>query len=105
MGGTTAPSNAQRPHDDWADAAARGADMNKSWRDTLPIYPAAEMFPLWSPEEMRVNSADIAANGLRVPVTLFREQEHAAPQMLDGRNRLDALEAVGFEINVYRPYP
>ncbi len=39
-----------------------------SWRDVLRIHPAADLFPMMSPEELRGLGEDIKANGLRVPV-------------------------------------
>jgi hypothetical protein len=33
--------------------------MTKSWRDVLPIHPAAELFPLMSPGELRALGEDI----------------------------------------------
>jgi hypothetical protein len=66
----------------------------KSWRDMLQIHPAAELFPPMSAEELRELGEDIVANELREPVTLWRESLGAPAQLLDGRNRLDAIEAV-----------
>jgi hypothetical protein len=40
----------------------------KSWRDVLPIHPAAELFPLISPDELRPIGEDIKAHGLRWPI-------------------------------------
>ena len=64
----------------------------KSWRDVLPIHPAAEMFPLMSPDELRVLGEDIKANGLKNPVTLWAAEPDSEWFLLDGRNRLDAME-------------
>jgi ParB/Sulfiredoxin domain len=65
----------------------------KSWRDILPIHPAAELFPLMSPDELRALAEDIKANGLVTPVVLWRDDEGKLI-LLDGRNRLDAIEMV-----------
>ena len=58
------------------------------------------MFPLMSPDELRVTSEDIKKNGLQVPITVIRERGGEAGewsyQLLDGRNRLDAIELAGF---------
>jgi hypothetical protein len=67
----------------------------KSWRDVLPIHPAAEMFPLMSPDELRVLGEDIKANGLKNPVTLWAAEPDSEWFLLDGRNRLDAMELIG----------
>jgi hypothetical protein len=67
----------------------------KSWRDVLPIHPAAELFPLMSEDEQRALGEDIKRNGLQQTITLWSPTMGGAPAMLDGRNRLDALELVG----------
>jgi hypothetical protein len=72
----------------------------RKWRDVLPIHPAAELFPHMSPDELRELGEDIKNNGQHVPITVWKEQKHFPPQLLDGRSRLDALEAVGFAIEV-----
>jgi len=63
-----------------------------SWRDSLPIHPAAELFPLMPPDELRVLGEDIMKNGLRSPVVLWRADDKTPAVLLDGRNRLDAIE-------------
>jgi hypothetical protein len=60
-----------------------------SWRDHLPIHPAAELFPPMSEPELRELGEDIKANGLRTPIVVYKDK------LLDGRNRLDAMELVG----------
>jgi len=76
------------------------ARAGSGWRSVLSIHPAAEMFPLMSPDELRVTSEDIKKNGLQVPITVIRERGGEAGewsyQLLDGRNRLDAIELAGF---------
>jgi hypothetical protein len=69
----------------------------KSWRDVLPIHPAAELFRAMSEPELRELGEDIKANGLRVPIVL-----HKGKQLLDGRNRLDAMELVGIKFRFAR---
>src|SRR5262249_36802797 len=66
--------------------------MTKSWRDVLQIHPAAELFPLMTPDELRVLGEDIKKNGLTSPIVLWRSHPQAPAQLLDGRNRLDAIE-------------
>jgi ParB/Sulfiredoxin domain len=68
----------------------------KSWRDVLPIHPAADLFPLMSPDELRALGEDIKKNGLQHPPVLWADDENGAPyKLIDGRNRLDAMEAAG----------
>jgi hypothetical protein len=67
------------------------------WRDLLPVHPAAEMFPLMTAAELQELAADIAAHGLRERVELYNDHELDVC-LLDGRNRLDALELLGWKI-------
>jgi len=66
--------------------------MTASWRDVLPIHPAAELFPPMSPDERCALGEDIIRNGLTAPVALWRPDPKRGAQLLDGRNRLDAIE-------------
>jgi hypothetical protein len=73
----------------------------KSWRDVLPIHPAAELFPRMSKDELRALGEDILKHGLTSPIAVWRADPNAeGHQLLDGRSRLDALEAVGAAIDV-----
>jgi hypothetical protein len=74
--------------------------MTKRWRDVLQIHPAAELFPLMTPDELRVLGEDIKRRG-GVPAIspVLWEAEKGAPLLLlDGRNRLDAMEMVGLPV-------
>jgi hypothetical protein len=56
------------------------------------------MFPLMSEAELLKLGKDIKKNGLRSPIVLYDEGQDINPanySLLDGRNRLDALELVG----------
>jgi hypothetical protein len=66
----------------------------KSWRDVLPIHPAAELFPRMTPEELRALGEDITANGLMSPIVLWQPDLNSPAKLLDGRNRLDAVALV-----------
>jgi len=52
----------------------------------LQIYPAAELFPMMTEEELQELAADIQQNGLQVPIVL----DHTGKVLIDGRNRLEA---------------
>lgn len=54
-----------------------------SWRDVLPIHPAAELFPLMSPDELRELGEDTKKGGLRSQIVLWQDDEGL--QELDGR--------------------
>lgn len=93
---------------DACDQAKPAAEAHKpkSWRDVLKVHPAADMFPMMSPDELVGLGNDIIKNGMVVPVALHRDlpRDKAKSlsdwQLLDGRNRLDALEAVGLTVTV-----
>lgn len=68
-----------------------------SWRDHLKVHPAADLFPMLAPDELRALGEDIRTNGLHEPVVIWRDAQ--GHQLLDGRNRLDAMEAVGLDID------
>jgi DNA-binding Lrp family transcriptional regulator len=69
-----------------------------SWRDVLPIHPAADLFPLMSPDELKALGQDVQKNGMRVPIVLWSESEDTTPVLLDGRHRLDAAEFIGTKV-------
>ena len=52
-----------------------------SWRDLLPVHPAAELFPLMGRDELRELADDIEKHGLREKVAIYKDS------VLDGRNR------------------
>jgi hypothetical protein len=74
-------------------------DKPKSWRDVLPIHPAAELFDPMSEAELRKLGADIKAKGLRTPITIYYEKPHPDQplqySLLDGVSRLIAMELAG----------
>jgi hypothetical protein len=77
------------PHDSEMDYVSR-SDKPFVWRNHLKVHPAAELFPLLSPDELKTLADDIKAHGLAQRVVF--DQNGA---LLDGRNRLDALALVG----------
>jgi len=78
------------PPTEATEITAGTSDQPKGWRAFLPIHPAAELFPLMSKDELR-GFADDIKNGLREEISIYHDQELGAC-VLDGRNRLDALE-------------
>jgi hypothetical protein len=54
----------------------------------IKVHPAADLFPMMTPEELQELAADIQASGLRNPIML----SHDGKQLIDGRNRLAACE-------------
>jgi len=82
--------------------------MSVRWRDVLKIHPAVELFPPLDPDEMRALGDDIRKHGLHEPVVVMRQYRRREGGtmdvreydlvLIDGRNRLDAMEAVGFTL-------
>jgi hypothetical protein len=73
--------------------------QGRSWRAVLPVHPLANQFPLMPPAELRATSEDIKTNGLQIPITVLVDKrgDEWIYQLLDGRNRLDAIELAGFD--------
>src|SRR5689334_594923 len=72
-----------------------------TWCEIIEVHPAADLFPMMSEGELNELAADIAENGQRVGIILWTPErpEDVRPQkgpdkiyLLDGRNRLDAIE-------------
>jgi hypothetical protein len=63
----------------------------QSLRDTLPIHPAAELFPLMSEAELAALGKDIRKHGLTSSIAVWSDGK-SPEQLLDGRGRLDAIE-------------
>jgi DNA-binding Lrp family transcriptional regulator len=74
----------------------------ESWRDVLPVHPAADLFPLMretDPDGFKALVEDIKENGLRTPIAVMCDRSSNGTftyRLLDGRNRLDAIEHAGF---------
>lgn len=80
----------------------------KSVLDILPIHPAAKEFPMMSDADLLELGRDILSKGLQSPIALFCHCDPDAPEarelsnwsLLDGRNRIAAIEAVGLTVTV-----
>src|SRR5215831_18765282 len=60
-----------------------GTLASSSWRSTLPIHPAAELFPRMSPDELRALGKDVVKNGLKSPIVMWRPDSSAIPTRRD----------------------
>src|SRR5262245_47422275 len=67
------------------------APRAQSWRDTLSIHPAAELFPRMSEAELAALGKDIRKHGLTSSIAVWSDGK-SPEQLLDGRSRLDAIE-------------
>jgi hypothetical protein len=72
-----------------------------SWRDKIKVHPAADLFPMMSQAELQELAHDIREHGLRRGVVFWTPESvessisRKPPEeiyLLDGRNRLAALE-------------
>jgi DNA-binding Lrp family transcriptional regulator len=81
---------------------APGARPRASWRNDLPIHPAADLFPRMSPDELRELGKDIIKNGLTSPIAVCIDSptDRESVQLVDGRNRLDAMELAGLHFKL-----
>jgi hypothetical protein len=70
----------------------------KSWRDVLPVHPAAEVLPPMSRDEQIALGEDIKANGLTSRIAIISTTDGC--RLLDGRNRLDAMERAGIKFEL-----
>ena len=64
-----------------------------SWRDRIKVHPAADLFPMMSPDELKTLGEDIAKHGLQSRIAVLCTGNDVL--LLDGRNRMDAMEAAG----------
>jgi len=67
------------------------ANQVVNWRDRLPVHSAADVFPLMSEKERKELAGDIKRNRLKTKIVVWSPEAGAEKQLLDGRNRLDAL--------------
>jgi hypothetical protein len=72
----------------------------QSWRDVLAVHPACELFPVLPADELKALGEDIVRNGLTSPIVLWRADPKGQVQLLDGCNRLDAIELVAGHVTV-----
>jgi hypothetical protein len=80
-----------------AESASKQSTAKVSWRDHKKFHPAADVFPLMSPDELRKLADDIQAHGIRVPIQT-RTADDGELYLIDGRNRLDACELLGWQL-------
>jgi hypothetical protein len=73
-----------------ANNSSPKTQATSKWRTTYKVHPAADIWPMMSDAELAVLGEDIKANGLREYVTVSGDRT-----LLDGRNRLEAMERSG----------
>jgi hypothetical protein len=75
-----------------SNSAADLARPASKWRERYRVHPSCDAFPMLDDAELEKLAADIKAPGLREPMTVTPERV-----LLDGRNRLAAVERAGIE--------
>ena len=70
-----------------------------SWRDTIPIHPAAALFPRPSDDELTKLGEDIRECGVLFPIAFYLDRD-GNYSLLDGISRLDAMERAGVEFRI-----
>jgi hypothetical protein len=75
----------------------------KGWRTLLKVHPAAALFPMMFADELKALGEDIKKNGLTSPIAITASRYVNGNwdyQLLDGRNRLDAMERAGIQFEL-----
>jgi hypothetical protein len=83
-------------------------DKNPSrWRKKYKVHPAADVWPMMPSDELDALGEDIKANGLKQPIMLWSPDKledlrgkgvWPDAYLLDGRNRLEAMERAGIDL-------
>jgi hypothetical protein len=81
----------QESETEQADLQTPASHTEGGWRSLIKVHPAAELFPMMGQDELRVLGEDIKAHGLLHDIQLL------SGAVIDGRNRLDAMELVGLK--------
>jgi hypothetical protein len=71
-----------------------------SWRDVVPIHPAAELFPRLSDAELVELGEDIRKTKRLRFAPVVQEGADRKTRLLDGISRLDAMERVGIRFEI-----
>jgi hypothetical protein len=85
------------------DAPTEQQQQPFNWRDHLPVHPACDAYPELPHDELIALGHDIRTRGLQFPIVVWRkknpreERYHDDFQLIDGRNRLDAMTAAGIK--------
>jgi len=75
-----------------------------SWRERYPVHPCADCHPMMGADELNKLGEDIRAHGLHKRITLYNDPQSHKQVVLDGRNRLEALERIGIDLD-HPPFP
>lgn len=68
---------------------------HSKWRDKFKVHPAADIFPMMDDDDLATLGEDIERTGLKHQIILTCDGQ----TVLDGRNRLEAMERAGIPLN------
>jgi hypothetical protein len=71
------------------------------WRLRYRVHPAADVFPMLPDDELLRLGEDIKRNGLKQSLTFFKVVDGESV-LIDGRNRLEAMELAGIDPETIR---
>jgi len=72
-----------------------------AWRDKFKVHPAANQFPMMSKRALYELGKDIKAHRLKNPIVVWCDKD-GQEWLIDGRNRLEAMERAGIELDPSR---
>src|SRR5262249_8217197 len=93
--GDGGPLRITTTNDEVSDTPSKIAKQAFNWRAHLAVHPAAEAFPLLPKKELKELAGDIKHKHRQTGIVLSFSEAGAKKQLLDGRNRLDALAMFG----------
>jgi hypothetical protein len=93
--GDPAPTDAGPAPDNLNQENITMTKPTTSWRDLIKVHPAADLFPLLSSADLSDLTEDIKAHGLQYAVRTWFDK-YGKQWLIDGRNRLDALQILGY---------
>jgi hypothetical protein len=70
----------------------------RSWRDYLKVHPVIAELPTMTAEELEALATDIKTKGLQTLILTCSRPGDKQRYLLDGRNRSDACELLGWQI-------
>lgn len=74
------------------------SEAKASWRDHVKVHPAADAWPMMDEHDIGELADDIKRNGLRVQPVFWTDPETGIEWLVDGRNRMAALELNGHDM-------
>jgi hypothetical protein len=69
-----------------------------TWQSVIKVHPAADLFPMMGPDELKVLAEDIRLNGVQNPIATWFDKDEQE-WLIDGRNRLEALQRLGYKFS------